>query len=96
MKGNMAREVTIRPVLNGFVCQVGCQLVVFNDTKSLGRAVEEYFDNPEQTEKRYLEKAVNKIAVCPPPTASEPCRDDQVRQQAPAPPQMEGRLRDPR
>lgn len=89
----MPREITIRPVLNGFVCNVGCQVVVFTDTKSLGRAVEEYFDHPEETEKRYIEKAINRMEACPQPAqanriseASEPC----------PPPQMQGRLRDPR
>ena len=62
---HMAREVNIRPVLNGFVCQVGCKTVVFQTTRELAVAVEEYFNHPDETEKRFIEKAVNKMEPRP-------------------------------
>lgn len=58
---NMVRDIIIKPVLNGFVCCVGCQQVVFKDTKSLVAGIREYYDAPEKTEKRYLSQAVNKM-----------------------------------
>jgi hypothetical protein len=57
----MSREIIITPVLNGFVCQVGCQRVVFGSTRELAVAVEEYYNHPEDTEKRFIEKAINKM-----------------------------------
>lgn len=55
----MVRAITITPVLNGFVCQVGCQTVVFRTVAELGSAVEDYYSNPEETEKRYIAAKVN-------------------------------------
>ena len=57
----MIREITITPVLNGFVCKVGCQKVVFQSASELARAVERYYKNPEETEKEFLAGAVNKM-----------------------------------
>ena len=70
----MPREITIKPVLNGFVCQVGCQTVVFDNVRSLAVTVEEYFNHPEETEKRFIEKAVNKMeehTLAPTPPTSQ-------------------------
>lgn len=55
----MAREINIRPVLNGFVCQIGCQTVVFDDTKHMAKEIERYYKNPEKVEQEYLENALN-------------------------------------
>ena len=67
----MPREITIKPVLNGFVVDVGCQRVVFTNTKQLGVAVEEYYNHPEEVEAKYRMNAVNKMQgpteACPPP-----------------------------
>ena len=68
----MIREITITPVLNGFVCKVGCQKVVFQSPSELARAVERYYKNPDETEKEFLAGAVNKMndgpcAVAEPP-----------------------------
>lgn len=67
----MIREITIKPVLNGFVCKVGCQTVVFGDTETLSRQIKAYYDNPEATEATYLRLAVNK-------TNDGPCVPDPV------------------
>lgn len=50
----MIRDIKIRAVLNGFVVEVGCQTVVFNDPDSLAVAVRKYLSDPEGTEKNYL------------------------------------------
>ena len=57
----MIREITITPVLNGFVCKVGCQKVVFQSVTDLVRAIERYYQKPEATEKEFLAEAVNKM-----------------------------------
>lgn len=81
----MPREITITPVLNGFICQVGCQKVVFLDVRSLAIAVEEYYNHPEDTEKRFIEKAVNRMnegpLPCPPPPPSQDCCGTEAPQQ---------------
>lgn len=40
------RNITIRPCLNGYVVQVGCQIVVFNDMEAFISALREYLKNP--------------------------------------------------
>jgi hypothetical protein len=57
----MIREITITPVLNGFVCKVGCQKVVFESVSEMARNLEAYYKNPEETEKRFIKEAVNKM-----------------------------------
>jgi len=53
------REVTIKPVLNGFVVQVGCQAVVFESKMNLILELSKYLDDPYKIEKRYLEESIN-------------------------------------
>jgi hypothetical protein len=75
----MTREITITPVLNGFVCKVGCQKVVFQTVQELARNIETYYNNPEGTENRFLAEAVNKTNDCPPcaeaPRVREACEE---------------------
>ena len=47
-------------MLNGYVCQVGCQTVVFNDKRTMLSELDQYCDRPEEVEKRFLERAVNR------------------------------------
>jgi hypothetical protein len=56
----MVRSITINPVLNGWVCQVGCQTVVFTDLIKMTAEIGNYYRNPEALEKIYIENAVNK------------------------------------
>ena len=63
----MTREIIIRPVLNGYVAQVGCQHVCFTDKQTMLTALSEYYDKPEEVEKRWLERAVNKMSEAPRP-----------------------------
>lgn len=52
-------NITIRPVLNGFVCKVGCSEVVFENIKSLLVELEKYLEDPPEREKHYRENAIN-------------------------------------
>lgn len=65
----MTRQITITPVLNGFIAKVGCQDVVFTDKQSMLTALSEYYDNPDQVEERFLKRAVNRLV----PPVPEPC-----------------------
>jgi len=70
----MIREITIKPVLNGFVCKVGCQTVVFNSARELAENIERYYKNPDAVEKDFIAKAVNKtMDEYPAPECGEPC-----------------------
>jgi len=57
----MTREIKITPALNGFVCKVGCQTVVFVSISEMVRNIEAYYKNPEALEKEFVAKAVNKM-----------------------------------
>lgn len=56
----MVREITIMPVLNGFVCRVGCQTVVVNSIEALVDGIRDYYRNPKETEKKWISSALNK------------------------------------
>jgi hypothetical protein len=53
------RDLTIRPALNGYVVQAGCQQVVFTSRGSLLEALEAYLRDPKGTEALFLNAAVN-------------------------------------
>lgn len=57
----MIREISITPVLNGFICKVGCQRVVFESVVSLVQNLEAYLKDPTATEARFIRDAVNKM-----------------------------------
>ena len=88
----MPRELKIIPVLNGFIVSVGCQTVVFPDPQSLGVAVARYYTSPDEVEKEYLSKPVNKIKMdgplCPSPSNPPECAGqpaDSIREHEPRP-----------
>lgn len=55
----MIRDITIKPVLNGFICQVGCQTIVIESKQTLVWMLSAYLDSPEQTEAQFLREATN-------------------------------------
>jgi hypothetical protein len=57
------RKVTINPVLNGFIVEVGCSKVVFNDIDTLCGELIRYQSDPRKVEKEYLEFATNKLCT---------------------------------
>ena len=78
----MTREIIIQPVLNGYVCVVGCQRVAFTDKQTMLGQLSEYLDKPDEVERRYIERAVNKMSPVP-----EPCRPTECcGTSAPTPP----------
>ena len=66
---NMIRDILITPVLNGFICKVGCQRVVFESVVTLVQNLEAYLKDPNGTEARFIRDAVNKDQ--PQPLTSE-------------------------
>jgi len=67
----MTREIRIEPVLNGWICRVGCQTVVFNEKKTMLAEMEAYYSDPDGTEKRYLASALNKVEGPQVPSAAD-------------------------
>ncbi|HEY5960938.1 MAG TPA: hypothetical protein VIV60_30490 [Polyangiaceae bacterium] len=61
----MTREITIIPVLNGYICNVGCQRVVFQDRNQMILELNKYLENPDEVEKEYIKNAVNKTQDMP-------------------------------
>ena len=55
----MIRDISIKAVLNGFVCNVGCQQVVFSSVTELQMWLGAYLTNPEETEKTFMAQACN-------------------------------------
>lgn len=74
----MTRVIIITPVLNGYVCDVGCQRVVFTDKQTLLHELSGYYDKPEETEKRYIERAVNKMQPGPCQIEAQQCENRRV------------------
>lgn len=56
----MTREIIIRPVLNGFVVQVGCQTVVFDSPAKLVEELTNYLQHPKETEENYRRLSCNR------------------------------------
>lgn len=69
----MTRAITIQPVLNGFVCHIGCQNVVFADLHQMVVEIENYYLSPCETERRYKNSAVNNVGLVNDAPAPEPC-----------------------
>lgn len=72
----MTRDIHIIPVLNGYLCKVGCQSVVFQDRTQMVTEIDRYYGDPEAVEKEYVAKAVNKmrdelVPCCEPTTLSQ-------------------------
>ena len=61
----MIRDISIKPVLNGFICKVGCQQVVFESVASLVQNLEAYLKDPSAVEKQFILGAVNKMTDGP-------------------------------
>lgn len=56
----MLRSISIEPVLNGFIINIGCQKVVFNKLDELIVELNDYYLHPDIVEERFLKNAVNK------------------------------------
>lgn len=80
MNGCM-RTVTIQPVLNGFIVQVGCQTLVYQNIEFLARDLVEYQKDPERVEVLFRRAAINKTLERP----GEPVRAGLLNQRQPEP-----------
>jgi len=52
-------KITIEGVLNGWIVNVGCQTVVFDDEKVMLEEIGHYIKHPEEVEKKYMENRKN-------------------------------------
>jgi len=57
------RSITINPVLNGYVCQVGCQTVTFTTRSIMLMELDRYLDNPRKVEEEYLKNSINRDLI---------------------------------
>jgi hypothetical protein len=80
----MTRTIRINPVLNGFMVEVGCQLVVFESAKKMLDELGQYYAAPDAVEHRFLKNAVNDKNG--PRVAPAPISDRQIATGYMAPP----------
>lgn len=59
----MVKSMTITPVLNGFIVEVGCQKVVCQSIDVLADEIGKYYKNPKKVEEYYMKNAVNKNSL---------------------------------
>lgn len=59
----MIHEVKIKKVNQGFIISIGCQTFVSTDEKKMFEQISEYFEYPDEAEKKYVEK--NLKPSCP-------------------------------
>lgn len=52
---NVPREINIKPAANGYCINIGCQTFVFENIVSMLSRIEEYYQNPDETEKYFNE-----------------------------------------
>ena len=64
------RELTIIPVLNGWIVKVGCTTVVFTQRHTLLIELNNYIKDPKGTEERFRANSVNKDIYAAPEVAS--------------------------
>lgn len=71
---NTPRTITIEPVLNGYCCRVGCQIVVFESRSTLLTCLQKYLESPDSYEKLFIDSALhpdmarNPVLRDPPPS----------------------------
>ncbi|MBT9165336.1 MAG: hypothetical protein DDT23_01353 [candidate division WS2 bacterium] len=53
------KDIRIEPILNGWLCVVGCSRIGFLDRQVMLKELERYLLDPVAVEKEYLEKAIN-------------------------------------
>jgi hypothetical protein len=64
----MIHEIHIKAVLNGYICNVGCQIVVFTRREDLIAELDGYLQRPDTYRDNYEKHALNKdLLKCPAP-----------------------------
>lgn len=69
---NIPRKITIEPVLNGYLCRVGCQTLVFTSMDGMINELREYLVDPDAKEKAMAKSALHKDMLRNPVLRSEP------------------------
>lgn len=93
----MIRSFHVRPVLNGYIVDIGCQQVVFTSISSLITAIESYLSNPERVENDWLKNSLNaKHKFDVPDQCEEPRNETQQACDNEAPRFMPGSFHPPR
>ena len=68
----MFRPLSITAVLNGWIVTCGCQTVVYQSREQLLGDLNEYLQFPVETERRFLQQAVNRAHTAGPTDAPPP------------------------
>lgn len=68
----MTRTLIIEPVLNGYIVKVGCQRVVFASGDEMLAALARYLVRPDELEKEYWQKSVNRDLLKTPSLVNNP------------------------
>jgi len=55
----MIRDIKIKPVLNGFIVECGCQTLVCEDVDKLTKEINTYFKNPDEVESEWINNSIN-------------------------------------
>lgn len=56
----MLRDINIRPALNGFIVNMGCQIIVFETVDKLVDNLRDYLRDPDKTEKAFMASGINR------------------------------------
>jgi hypothetical protein len=76
------RDFTVKKGVMGYIVTIGCQVAGFSNKEDLLKAITEYVNDPEATEKKYYKPLSWLVAVDPDPinpgnpygvSLSEPC-----------------------
>jgi len=84
----MLRPLNIKPVLNGFIVQCGCQRLAYTNIDELIADLGSYLREPEATEKRILkDKGINRKHTLgePMPAPMDEIRRSDCAQEEPQP-----------
>ncbi len=55
------RPISITPALNGWIVQIGCKTLVFNNLQQLLDEMRNYYTNPKETATRFLSSKTNNV-----------------------------------
>jgi len=58
MEQKKYRSIHIEPVLNGFMCNIGCQRAVYKDVVEMLADLNAYYADPEGTTHKFLENSL--------------------------------------
>ena len=84
----MIREITIRAVLNGYIVNVGCQIVVFQNRDYMMRELLRYLEKPDEVEEEYTTRGLNTEQLATLRTLPEPFQTEGTREaELPEPPE---------